>query len=34
MNEFPEGISPISLKTTVQYQQKDPSLLDKYKNYM
>ena len=31
MDEWPEGIFPINLKTNDQYQRKDPSLLVKYK---
>ena len=32
INELPEGIFPIHLKTIDRYQQKDPRVLSKYKN--
>ena len=30
IEELPEGISPINLKLIVQYQRKEPRLMNKY----
>ena len=34
IEELSEGIFPINLKLINKYQQKDPSLMDKYKKQM